>query len=118
MNSVHRRLNPSVRGELLVELFPSYVASGQRNLALTLSPEADEILAPLCCLCPLEGRLPMGSLILLWTRILANAGIILRLPEASDAAVGFGSYCGCQRPALGRLSPTAKLAALSSASSR
>ena len=59
MNSVHRRLNPSVRGELLVEFFPSYVASGQRNLALTLlraltrciprvSPEADEILPSPC----------------------------------------------------------------------
>ena len=35
MKSVPLRLNPSVRGELLVELFPSYVASGQRNLALT-----------------------------------------------------------------------------------
>ena len=63
MNSVPLRLNPSVRGELLVELFPSYVASGQRNLALTCRQRPTRNQNRLRCLWPLgrEGTPRMAT---------------------------------------------------------
>ena len=109
MKSVPLRLNPSVRGELLVELFPSYVASGQRNLALTCRqrPTRNHT-ARLLCRPPLLPALPAkerpgwprdGYRFLTWSNSRCRENLLaLRRGNGCSSWSRGGGCAGCRSP--------------------